>query len=78
MAGWAWTMAGRGRYQLAQRLSALGTRLLGRDGRLRWLPPPLDRWTRRRDFPVFATATFRDRWRKRQAGRPRPPRGQPE
>jgi L-lactate dehydrogenase complex protein LldF len=70
MAGWAWTMAGRGRYQLAQRLSALGTRLLGRDGRLRWLPPPLDRWTRRRDFPVFAASTFRDRWRKRQSGRP--------
>ncbi len=77
MAGWAWTMAGRGRYQLAQRLAALGTRLLGRDGRLRWLPPPLDRWTRRRDFPVFAASTFRDRWRKRQSGRPMPPRGQP-
>jgi L-lactate dehydrogenase complex protein LldF len=69
IAGWAWTMAGTSRYKLAQKLAAFGTRLLGRDGRLRRLPPPLDRWTRRRDFPVFAGATFRDRWRKRQAGK---------
>ena len=66
LAVWAWTMATPGRYRLAQRLSAFGTGLLGRDGRLRWLPPPLDAWTRRRDFPVFAQSTFHDRWRQRR------------
>ncbi|MGH2522331.1 MAG: lactate utilization protein B, partial [Anaerolineales bacterium] len=51
---WAWTMASPARYRLAQSVAALGTRLLARNGRLRSLPPPLDAWTRRRDFPVFA------------------------
>jgi L-lactate dehydrogenase complex protein LldF len=67
IAGWAWTMGGTVRYRLAQRFAALGTRLLARDGRIRALPPPLDAWTRRRDFPTFAGQTFRDRWRKRGA-----------
>ena len=62
---WAWAMAGPGRYRLAQRAAAFGTRLLARDGRVRALPPPLDGWTRRRDFPVFAGSTFHDRWRSR-------------
>jgi len=66
-AGWAWTMGGTLRYKLAQRFAALGTRLLARNGRIRALPPPLDAWTRRRDFPTFAGQTFRDRWRKRAA-----------
>ena len=67
IAGWAWTMGGTVRYKLAQRFAALGTRLLARHGRIRALPPPLDAWTRRRDFPTFAGQTFRDRWRQRSA-----------
>jgi len=67
IAGWAWTMGGNLRYKLAQRFAALGTRLLARNGRIRALPPPLDAWTRRRDFPTFAGQSFRDRWRKRAA-----------
>jgi L-lactate dehydrogenase complex protein LldF len=69
IAGWAWAMAGLGRYEWGQRLAAFGTRLMARQGRVRSLPPPLDAWTRRRDFPVFAGQTFHDRWRQR-ANRP--------
>jgi L-lactate dehydrogenase complex protein LldF len=65
IAVWAWAMAGPGRYRLAQHFAAAGTRLLARKGRVRSLPPPLDAWTRRRDFPVFAAQTFHDRWRGR-------------
>ena len=66
MVAWEWAMARPARYRLAQRAASLGTRLLSRQGRLRWLPPPLDGWTRRRDFPVFAASTFRDRWVRRR------------
>jgi L-lactate dehydrogenase complex protein LldF len=66
LAGWGWAMAGTTRYRLAQKFAALGTRLLAQGGRVRRLPPPLDAWTRRRDFPVFASQTFRDRWRQRR------------
>jgi L-lactate dehydrogenase complex protein LldF len=72
MALWAWAMGGTSRYRLAQRLAALGTRLLARDGRIRSLPPPLDAWTRRRDFPTFVGQTFHDRWRSRQRRQNRP------
>jgi L-lactate dehydrogenase complex protein LldF len=65
IAAWAWAMAGPGRYRLAQRAAAFGSRLVGHNGRIRSLPPPLDAWTRRRDFPAFADSTFHDRWRKR-------------
>ena len=60
------------RYRLAQRFAALGTRLLGRDGRIRALPPPLNAWTNRRDFPTFAGESFRDRWHKRGVAKQRP------
>jgi L-lactate dehydrogenase complex protein LldF len=65
LAAWAWAMAAPARYRLAQRVAALGTRLIAHNGRIRWLPPPLDAWTHRRDFPPFARTTFRDRWRRR-------------
>jgi L-lactate dehydrogenase complex protein LldF len=63
---WAWVMARPGRYRAAQRLAAITTHLMARGGRIRRLPPPLDAWTQRRDFPVFAGQSFRQRWRKRQ------------
>jgi L-lactate dehydrogenase complex protein LldF len=71
MAAWAWAMATPGRYRLAQRAAAMGTGLLARNGRIRALPPPLNAWTRRRDFPPFARTTFRDRWRARARRRAR-------
>jgi L-lactate dehydrogenase complex protein LldF len=69
MKAWRWVMATPARYRAAQVLAAIGTRLLSRDGRIRGLPPPLTAWTRRRDFPVFARETFRDKWKKRTVKR---------
>ncbi len=66
MKAFAWGMASPARYRLGQKLAAFATRLLARDGRLRSLPPPLNAWTRRRDFPAFAGESFRERWKKRQ------------
>jgi L-lactate dehydrogenase complex protein LldF len=63
MKAWRWAMATPARYRTAQALAAMGTRLLSRDGRIRALPPPLNAWTRRRDFPVFARESFRARWK---------------
>jgi L-lactate dehydrogenase complex protein LldF len=63
---WAWGMATPARYQLGQKLAAFATRLLARDGRLRSLPPPLNAWTQRRDFPAFAGESFREKWKKRK------------
>ena len=66
LGGFAWVMCGAGRYQLAQRAAALGTRLLGGGQWLKALPPPLNAWTQRRDFPPFASKSFRDRWAAKQ------------
>jgi len=63
---WAWTMSAPGRYRIAQTLAALGTRLVSQGNRLRALPPPLNAWTHRRDFPVFAPVPFRERWLRRK------------
>lgn len=66
MKAWAWGMASPARYGLGQKLAAFATRLLARDGRLRSLPPPLNAWTQRRDFPAFAGESFREKWKKRK------------
>ncbi len=66
MAVWGWAMATAGRYRAAQALAAFGSRLVSRDGRIRLLPPPLSAWTARRDFPVFARNSFRERWNNRR------------
>ncbi len=60
---WGWVMASPWRYRTAQRLASIATRLLAREGRLRTLPPPLNAWTKRRDFPAFAGRSFRARRR---------------
>ena len=49
----------------AQTLAARATRLLARDGWIRWLPGHLSAWTRERDFPAFASETFMQRWERR-------------
>ena len=56
----------RREYELAQRAAALGTRLLGGGKWLKRLPPPLNAWTQRRDFPPFAAQSFRARWAAKQ------------
>lgn len=62
IAGWKATMLNPRLYRAGGRLAARATRLLGRKGRIRRLPPPLSAWTHRRDFPAFAPRSFNDLW----------------
>jgi L-lactate dehydrogenase complex protein LldF len=68
LAGYSWVMRSPGRYRLAQRAAALATRLLGGGQWLKRLPPPLNAWTDRRDFPPFAAQTFRQKFATRRKG----------
>jgi L-lactate dehydrogenase complex protein LldF len=58
--GWGWL------YRVCSQLFKALAAPWGRDGWLKWLPPPLSRWTQVRPFPVFA-ADFRRWWRKRNS-----------
>ncbi|WP_130491898.1 LutB/LldF family L-lactate oxidation iron-sulfur protein [Motilibacter rhizosphaerae] len=64
----AFAMSDRRRWTLALRSAKLG-RLLGRDGRIAAVPPPLTRWTRTRDLPVPPPESFRDWWVREHGGR---------
>jgi L-lactate dehydrogenase complex protein LldF len=75
LTGYAFAVQRPAVFRLAAKLGALATRTLGRGGWLRWLPPPLDAWTGKRDFPALAPTTFQARWKQRHAkpaGRGRP------
>jgi len=63
MAAAGYVMASPGRFALAQRGGRLG-RLIGRQGRIGRLPPPLAGWTSARDAPVPPAQTFRQWWRR--------------
>ena len=67
MAAAAWVMANPARFAAAQRTGRLG-RLLGRNGTIRRLPPPLSGWSQARDMPVPPTETFRQWWRRERGG----------
>ncbi|WP_091456049.1 LutB/LldF family L-lactate oxidation iron-sulfur protein [Actinokineospora iranica] len=60
----AWVFARAGRFAAAQRLAALGGRVLARKGRIGRLPGPLAGWSDARDAPVPAEETFREWWLK--------------
>ncbi len=64
---WAAAMSSPALYETGQLFAALGSGLIAKDGWIHKLPPPLDAWTNRRDFPAFARDTFRMRWRRRSA-----------
>jgi L-lactate dehydrogenase complex protein LldF len=64
---WGATMRHPALYRVAGHLAALVTRLLARTGRVRALPPPLNAWTRARDFPPFAARSFTEQWRDRRS-----------
>jgi L-lactate dehydrogenase complex protein LldF len=53
-------------YRLATTVSGWGSRFLAwrTKGWIRRLPPPLDGWTRSRDFPAFAKKSFRQQFRE--------------
>ncbi len=60
---WRIGMTSPALYRLGAALAGMLTRLLaGRAGVIRRLPPPLDGWTRSRDFPAFGKGTFRARY----------------
>ncbi len=63
MATAAWVMSSAARFAAAQRSGRLA-RLIGRQGVIRRLPPPLSGWTRARDAPVPPAETFRQWWRR--------------
>jgi L-lactate dehydrogenase complex protein LldF len=67
--GWRQTMMNPAIFRAGGKLAALGTRLLGRDGAVGWLPPPFDQWTKSRTFPQFASKSFTEQWEERQRQR---------
>jgi L-lactate dehydrogenase complex protein LldF len=67
IAGWKAAMLNPSLYRASGRMASRATRLIGRNGRIRRLPPPLSAWTRKRDFPVFAKRSFTDIWQERGA-----------
>lgn len=66
MAGWQQAMSNSFFFQNGGKLAALGTRLIARKGWIGWLPPPLDAWTRSRDFPSFAEKSFTQLWEEQK------------
>jgi L-lactate dehydrogenase complex protein LldF len=66
MRGWRIAMSSAKLYRASARAARIGTRLIGRSGRIRRLPPPLHQWTHGRDFPPFAAQSFRERWAQRE------------
>ncbi|GAB4446161.1 MAG: LutB/LldF family L-lactate oxidation iron-sulfur protein [Chloroflexi bacterium OHK40] len=53
-------------YRAGGTLARLGSRLLGRKGRIRRLPPPLHLWTKHRDFPQPGPQSFTEWWEARE------------
>ncbi len=47
-------------------IGRLGSRLLGRKGRIRHLPPPMSLWTQARDFPALPKQSFSAWWEERE------------
>ena len=65
--GYATMMRNPTLYRTGGRIARIGSRLLGRKGRIRRLPPPLHLWTRRRDFPALPQKSFSELWEEREA-----------
>jgi L-lactate dehydrogenase complex protein LldF len=56
-------------FRWAGGLAARATRTMATDGWIRKLPGHLSAWTKSRDFPAMADASFQERWAKRQAAK---------
>ncbi|HVK24077.1 MAG TPA: LutB/LldF family L-lactate oxidation iron-sulfur protein [Actinokineospora sp.] len=59
-----WVFAKSGRLALAQRLGAVGAKLVSRRGRIRRLPGPLAGWTDARDLQAPPKESFRLWWKR--------------
>ncbi|MDZ4721826.1 MAG: LutB/LldF family L-lactate oxidation iron-sulfur protein [Roseiflexaceae bacterium] len=64
--GWKQMMMNPTLFRTGGKLAAFGTRLLGRNGSVDWLPPPFNQWTKSRAFPQFAEKSFTELWEERQ------------
>ena len=51
-------------FRRAQALASWATRRMATDGWIKSLPGHMARWTKKRDFPAFATRTFQQQWRR--------------
>jgi L-lactate dehydrogenase complex protein LldF len=57
-----YVLASAARLAAAQRVAAVSRHVVGRNGRIRRLPPPLSAWTDTRDAPVPPAESFRAWW----------------
>jgi L-lactate dehydrogenase complex protein LldF len=64
----AWILRSGRRLGLAQRAASASRVLIGRSGRIRWLPPPLSAWTKTRDLPAPPPESFRAWWARTHGG----------
>lgn len=64
MAAASWVLGDRRRWEFAQRLAGVGSRVLGDKGYLGPLPWPAAAWTRARDLPLPPPQSFRAWWRE--------------
>ena len=72
MAGYTLTMNSPALYRAGGRAARLGARLIARKGTIRRLPPPLNMWTRARDFPQPGQGqrqSFSEWWEERERGK---------
>jgi L-lactate dehydrogenase complex protein LldF len=53
-------------YRWGGKVAGFCLSLMGKDGWISRLPPPLSAWTGQRDFPTFAPQTFQERWQARR------------
>jgi L-lactate dehydrogenase complex protein LldF len=58
----------------AQRAASLSSRVVGRSGRIRHLPPPLSAWTETRDLPAPPRESFRAWWARTRGPHRKAPR----
>ena len=72
MKAYAFAMARPGRLSAALKLARFGQRFVGRDGEIRARIGPLGGWIRHRALPMLPEESFRERWKKRQAGKSKP------
>jgi L-lactate dehydrogenase complex protein LldF len=68
MSAASWILRSGRRLGLAQRAASASRILVGRSGRIRRLPPPLNGWTKTRDAPAPPPESFRAWWARTHGG----------
>ncbi|NQW17774.1 MAG: iron-sulfur cluster-binding protein [Chloroflexi bacterium] len=63
---WRFGVQSPAMFSLAGKLSSLLMAPMSRQGWVRWLPPPLNGWTKSREFPRIASKPFRARFKKKE------------